>query len=116
MFVTLSGIVTLVSEVQLKKANSQILVTPSSIITFVIEVPHGKASPPLQSFIFPLPLIVSTPSLSRVHVQSPVVPLLTTSAANEFTVISGTLVIIIKSDNNNEMIFLVFFIFYPPKQ
>ena len=78
MLVTLSGIVTLVSDVQHKNAASSMLVTPSGIVTLVSSVQSMNAlSPILVTFLplispgithvalFPAYLLISSvPSLS----------------------------------------------------
>ena len=78
MLVTLSGIVTLVSDVQPKNAVSSMLVTPSGIVTLVSSVQSMNAlSPILVTFLplispgithvapFPAYLLISSvPSLS----------------------------------------------------
>ena len=66
-----------------------------------------------QSPISPLPLIVKTVPSSD-QVQSPITPLVISSAAKELTAIIGSEVIIIKIDNNNEMLFFVLFILLSP--
>ena len=82
MRVTLPGIVTLVRDLQSEKAYSPMLVTPSAITADFTLPCHGAPEEPL-SYIYPLPLIVSTPSLSSVQVTSaPQVPLSTMSAAS----------------------------------
>ena len=80
MIVTLPGIVTLVRLEQSSNSYLPMLVTPSEITTErIFSFTHRL------SYILPLPLIVSRPSLSRVYVTlSPHLPLSTTVAASAF--------------------------------
>ena len=71
ILVTLSGIVSEV-KAQFSKAFLPILVTSFSIVTFkilLLYVFQGISDDFSQSVIAPSPLIVSMPSLSRVHVR-----------------------------------------------
>ena len=70
--------VTEVREWQPLKAYSPIVVTPSPIITFLIERPHGAGTHGVvyeKSYIFPFPEMVNTPSSVRCHFRlGPQVP------------------------------------------
>ena len=54
MLVTLSGIVTLVSDVQPKNAATSMLVTPSGIVTLVSDVQNMNALSPILVTFLPL--------------------------------------------------------------
>ena len=89
MLVTLSDRLMLVSHVHPLNALQPMLVTPFPIVTLLIELLlefHGMSEGLDQSFIFPLPLMVSVPALSRDHVTFaplwPQLPDATTSAAS----------------------------------
>ena len=62
--------VTEVRELQPMKASSPIVVTPSPIITLLIESPHGAGPHGVvyeKSYISPVPEMVNTPSSVRCH-------------------------------------------------
>ena len=88
MLVMLPGIVTFVKKTQPPNAFFPMFVTPGVITAILTPAPsHGTSSRNIQSVIFPVPLIVSTPSSVNSHVRfSPQVPELITVEAGAASV------------------------------